>query len=112
MQTGCCTLVELLGPASNIPFLFPACCILRSYTLLEEALNWHCHTLTMNGYLNESNFMMVEEGFTTRDLLENLLVELCQVVRAAALLLPGSQHPLGRDGCGEATAAHSSFLLE
>ncbi|NWH15707.1 AZIN2 inhibitor, partial [Grus americana] len=33
----------------------------------------------MNGYLNESNFMMVEEGFTTRDLLENLLVELCQV---------------------------------
>ncbi|NXI47984.1 AZIN2 inhibitor, partial [Galbula dea] len=32
----------------------------------------------MNGYLTESNFMMVEEGFTTRDLLENLLVELCQ----------------------------------
>ncbi|NXG54902.1 AZIN2 inhibitor, partial [Hemiprocne comata] len=32
----------------------------------------------MNGYLNESNFRMVEEGFTTRDLLENLLVELCQ----------------------------------
>ncbi|NXW31981.1 AZIN2 inhibitor, partial [Phaetusa simplex] len=32
----------------------------------------------MNGYLDESNFMMVEEGFTTRDLLENLLVELCQ----------------------------------
>ncbi|NXF31342.1 AZIN2 inhibitor, partial [Nyctibius bracteatus] len=32
----------------------------------------------MNGYLNESNFLMVEEGFTTRDLLENLLVELCQ----------------------------------
>ncbi|NXP09124.1 AZIN2 inhibitor, partial [Thinocorus orbignyianus] len=32
----------------------------------------------MNGYLNESNFMMVEEGFTTRDLLEDLLVELCQ----------------------------------
>ncbi|NXK06196.1 AZIN2 inhibitor, partial [Herpetotheres cachinnans] len=32
----------------------------------------------MNGYLNESNFMMVEEGFTTRDLLENLLMELCQ----------------------------------
>ncbi|XP_009869737.1 PREDICTED: antizyme inhibitor 2 [Apaloderma vittatum] len=36
----------------------------------------------MNGYLNESNFMMVEEGFTTRDLLENLLVELCQAVRS------------------------------
>ncbi|NXJ88881.1 AZIN2 inhibitor, partial [Corythaixoides concolor] len=33
----------------------------------------------MNGYLSESNFTMVEEGFTTRDLLENLLVELCQV---------------------------------
>ncbi|NXU22716.1 AZIN2 inhibitor, partial [Thalassarche chlororhynchos] len=32
----------------------------------------------MNGYLNESNFMMVEEGFTTRDLLETLLVEPCQ----------------------------------
>ncbi|NXP20401.1 AZIN2 inhibitor, partial [Scytalopus superciliaris] len=32
----------------------------------------------MNGYLNESNFMMVEEGFTTRDLLETLLGELCQ----------------------------------
>ncbi|XP_069731132.1 antizyme inhibitor 2 [Phaenicophaeus curvirostris] len=32
----------------------------------------------MNGYLDESNFTMVEEGFTTRDLLENLLVELCQ----------------------------------
>ncbi|XP_054251134.1 antizyme inhibitor 2 isoform X4 [Indicator indicator] len=32
----------------------------------------------MNGYLKESNFLMVEEGFTTRDLLENLLVELCQ----------------------------------
>ncbi|XP_065506607.1 antizyme inhibitor 2 isoform X4 [Caloenas nicobarica] len=36
----------------------------------------------MNGYLNESNFMMVEEGFSTRDLLENVLVELCQAVRA------------------------------
>ncbi|NXO67925.1 AZIN2 inhibitor, partial [Phainopepla nitens] len=32
----------------------------------------------MNGYLNESNFLMVEEGFTSRDLLENLLGELCQ----------------------------------
>ncbi|NXA88062.1 AZIN2 inhibitor, partial [Melanocharis versteri] len=32
----------------------------------------------MNGYLSESNFLMVEEGFTTRDLLENLLGELCQ----------------------------------
>ncbi|XP_071432670.1 antizyme inhibitor 2 [Pithys albifrons albifrons] len=32
----------------------------------------------MNGFLSESNFLMVEEGFTTRDLLENLLEELCQ----------------------------------
>ncbi|NWV43638.1 AZIN2 inhibitor, partial [Grantiella picta] len=32
----------------------------------------------MSGYLNESNFLMVEEGFTTRDLLENLLGDLCQ----------------------------------
>ncbi|NXU95434.1 AZIN2 inhibitor, partial [Xiphorhynchus elegans] len=32
----------------------------------------------MNGYLNESNFLMVEEGFTTRDLLESLPGELCQ----------------------------------
>ncbi|NXY00410.1 AZIN2 inhibitor, partial [Centropus bengalensis] len=32
----------------------------------------------MNGFLDESNFLMVEEGFTTRDLLENLLAELCQ----------------------------------
>ncbi|XP_009676839.2 antizyme inhibitor 2 [Struthio camelus] len=32
----------------------------------------------MNGYLGESDFTMVEEGFTARDLLENLLVELCQ----------------------------------
>uniref|UniRef100_A0A674JN98 Antizyme inhibitor 2 n=1 Tax=Terrapene triunguis TaxID=2587831 RepID=A0A674JN98_9SAUR len=29
----------------------------------------------MSGYLDESDFMMVEEGFTTRDLLENLLME-------------------------------------
>ncbi|XP_059344670.1 antizyme inhibitor 2 [Ammospiza nelsoni] len=32
----------------------------------------------MNGFLNESDFLVVEEGFTTRDLLENLLGELCQ----------------------------------
>ncbi|NWQ60768.1 AZIN2 inhibitor, partial [Neopipo cinnamomea] len=32
----------------------------------------------MNGYLSESDFLMVEEGFTTRDLLEDLLGELCQ----------------------------------
>ncbi|XP_019403088.1 PREDICTED: antizyme inhibitor 2 isoform X1 [Crocodylus porosus] len=29
----------------------------------------------MNGYLDESHFLMVEEGFTTRDLLENLLLD-------------------------------------
>lgn len=42
----------------------------------------------MNGYLDESNFMMVEEGFTTRDLLENLLMELCQAVRAGGSAAP------------------------
>uniref|UniRef100_A0A8C6ZF07 Antizyme inhibitor 2 n=1 Tax=Nothoprocta perdicaria TaxID=30464 RepID=A0A8C6ZF07_NOTPE len=31
----------------------------------------------MNGYLDESDFVLVEEGFTPRDLLENLLVEPC-----------------------------------
>ncbi|NWH66395.1 AZIN2 inhibitor, partial [Geococcyx californianus] len=41
----------------------------------------------MNGYLDESNFMMVEEGFTTRDLLENLLVELCQASDQQALFV-------------------------
>uniref|UniRef100_A0A8D0L063 Antizyme inhibitor 2 n=1 Tax=Strix occidentalis caurina TaxID=311401 RepID=A0A8D0L063_STROC len=41
----------------------------------------------MNGYLNESNFMMVEEGFTTRDLLENLLVELCPASEEQAFFL-------------------------
>lgn len=45
----------------------------------------------MNGYLKESNFMMVEEGFTTRDLLENLLVELGQMVRAGSSAAP--RHP-------------------
>ncbi|NWS76468.1 AZIN2 inhibitor, partial [Crotophaga sulcirostris] len=41
----------------------------------------------MNGYLDESNFVMVEEGFTTRDLLENLLLELCQVSDQQALFV-------------------------
>ncbi|XP_064327450.1 antizyme inhibitor 2 isoform X3 [Phalacrocorax carbo] len=41
----------------------------------------------MNGYLNESNFMMVEEGFTARDLLENLLVELCQATDQQAFFV-------------------------
>lgn len=82
------------------------CYIFRSCTLPEEAFSQHYHTLTMNGYLNESNFMMVEEGFSTRDLLENILVELCQAVRAG-----GSRHP-DRGGRGEVTTAHSGFLLE
>ncbi|XP_025899151.1 antizyme inhibitor 2 isoform X2 [Nothoprocta perdicaria] len=34
----------------------------------------------MNGYLDESDFVLVEEGFTPRDLLENLLVEPCHTV--------------------------------
>lgn len=67
---------------------------IRSHTLLEEALRWCCHTLTMNGYLNESNFMMVEEGFTSRDLLESTLVELCRTVGRAALLCSASIPPL------------------
>lgn len=58
----------------------------------------------MNGYLNESNFTMVEEGFTTRDFLENLLVELCQEVRLGG---SAAWRPLGRG-----TAVHSGFLLE
>ncbi|XP_074411854.1 antizyme inhibitor 2 isoform X3 [Zonotrichia albicollis] len=41
----------------------------------------------MNGFLNESNFLMVEEGFTTRDLLENLLGELCQESQHQALFV-------------------------
>ncbi|KFQ52391.1 Arginine decarboxylase [Pelecanus crispus] len=41
----------------------------------------------MNGYLNESNFVMVEEGFTSRDLLENQLVELCQASDQQALFV-------------------------
>lgn len=45
----------------------------------------------MNGYLNESHFLMVKEGFTTRDLLENLLGGLCQEVRAGAPLLPSEK---------------------
>ncbi|XP_074832211.1 antizyme inhibitor 2 [Carettochelys insculpta] len=32
----------------------------------------------MSGYLDESDFVMVEEGFTTRDLLDNLLLEVSQ----------------------------------
>ncbi|XP_010282643.1 PREDICTED: antizyme inhibitor 2 isoform X1 [Phaethon lepturus] len=59
----------------------------------------------MNGYLNESNFMMVEEGFTTRDLLENLLVELCQAVRAS-----GSAQAFFLADLGDIVKKHLRFL--
>ncbi|XP_010021967.1 PREDICTED: antizyme inhibitor 2 isoform X2 [Nestor notabilis] len=55
----------------------------------------------MNGYLNESNFMMVEEGFTTRDLLENLLVELCQ---------EGDQQAFFVADLGDIVKKHLQFL--
>ncbi|XP_030359989.1 antizyme inhibitor 2 isoform X3 [Strigops habroptila] len=55
----------------------------------------------MNGYLNESNFMMVEEGFTTRDLLENLLVELCQA---------GDQQAFFVADLGDIVKKHLQFL--
>ncbi|NXL49422.1 AZIN2 inhibitor, partial [Podilymbus podiceps] len=55
----------------------------------------------MNGYLNESNFMMVEEGFTTRDLLENLLVELCQASDQQAFFVAD---------LGEVVKKHLHFL--
>lgn len=65
-------------------FLFPSVLQIEEPEPLEEASRWRCHTLTMNGYLNESNFTMVEEGFTSRDLLESTLLELCQAVRAGS----------------------------
>lgn len=68
---------------------------IRSHTLLEEALHWCCHTLTMNGYLNESNFMMVEEGFTSRDLLESTLVELCRTIYCRVTSKPSLWQTLG-----------------
>lgn len=55
----------------------------------------------MNGYLNESNFMMVEEGVTTRDLLENLLVELCQA---------GDQQAFFVADLGDIVKKHLQFL--
>ncbi|XP_062486934.1 antizyme inhibitor 2 isoform X1 [Pezoporus occidentalis] len=55
----------------------------------------------MNGYLNESNFMMVEEGFTTRDLLENLLVEPCQA---------GAQQAFFVADLGDIVKKHLQFL--
>ncbi|NXH13119.1 AZIN2 inhibitor, partial [Bucco capensis] len=41
----------------------------------------------MNGYLNESNFLMLEEGFTSRDLLEQLLAELGPVSHQQAFFV-------------------------
>ncbi|KAL9824896.1 antizyme inhibitor 2 isoform 1-T2 [Geothlypis trichas] len=55
----------------------------------------------MNGFLNESNFLMVEEGFTTRDLLEKLLEELCQ---------EGQQQPLFVADLGDIVKKHLCFL--
>ncbi|NXT35354.1 AZIN2 inhibitor, partial [Pelecanoides urinatrix] len=55
----------------------------------------------MNAYLNESNFTMVEEGFTTRDLLENLLVELCQA---------GDQQAFFVADLGDIVKKHLRFL--
>ncbi|XP_075577949.1 antizyme inhibitor 2 isoform X1 [Pelecanus crispus] len=58
----------------------------------------------MNGYLNESNFVMLEEGFTSRDLLENQLVELCQAVRA------GRSQALFVADLGDIVKKHLLFL--
>ncbi|XP_065553749.1 antizyme inhibitor 2 isoform X2 [Lathamus discolor] len=55
----------------------------------------------MNGYLNESNFMMVEEGFTTRDLLESLLVEPGQA---------GAQQAFFVADLGDIVKKHLQFL--
>ncbi|KAM6296115.1 antizyme inhibitor 2 [Aegotheles albertisi] len=55
----------------------------------------------MNGYLSESNFMMVEEGFTTRDLLENVLTELCH---------PSDQEAFFVADLGDIVKKHLQFL--
>ncbi|XP_031450617.1 antizyme inhibitor 2 [Phasianus colchicus] len=55
----------------------------------------------MNGYLNESNFVMVEEGFTSRDLLESSLVELCQA---------GDQQAFFVADLGDIVRKHLRFL--
>uniref|UniRef100_A0A8B9CSM2 Antizyme inhibitor 2 n=1 Tax=Anser brachyrhynchus TaxID=132585 RepID=A0A8B9CSM2_9AVES len=55
----------------------------------------------MNGYLNESNFTMVEEGFTTRDLLENLLV---------GLYPPSDQQAFFVADLGDIVKKHLRFL--
>lgn len=45
----------------------------------------------MTRYLDESDVMMVEEGFTTRDLLESLLLKVAQTVRTKAVGFPGNE---------------------
>ncbi|POI33338.1 hypothetical protein CIB84_002910 [Bambusicola thoracicus] len=55
----------------------------------------------MNGYLSESNFMMVEEGFTSRDLLESTLVELCRT---------GDQQAFFVADLGDIVKKHLRFL--
>lgn len=44
--------------------------------------------VTMIRYPDESDVMMVEEGFTTRDLLESLLLKAAQTVRTKAVGFP------------------------
>ncbi|NXA50250.1 AZIN2 inhibitor, partial [Nothocercus julius] len=41
----------------------------------------------MSGYLDESDFVLVEEGFTPRELLERLLVELCHKSEQGAFFM-------------------------
>ncbi|NXD11444.1 AZIN2 inhibitor, partial [Nothocercus nigrocapillus] len=41
----------------------------------------------MNGYLDESDFVLVEEGVTPRELLESLLVELCHTSEQGAFFM-------------------------
>ncbi|XP_067389882.1 antizyme inhibitor 2 isoform X2 [Emydura macquarii macquarii] len=55
----------------------------------------------MSGYLAESDFMMVEEGFTTRDLLKNLLMEASQT---------SNKGPLFVADLGDVAKKHLRFL--
>ncbi|KGL81136.1 Ornithine decarboxylase 2, partial [Tinamus guttatus] len=41
----------------------------------------------MSGYLDESDFVLVEEGFTPRELLERLLMELCHTSEQGAFFM-------------------------
>lgn len=70
----------------------------------------------MTRYLDESDVMMVEEGFTTRDLLESLLLKVAQTVRIKAVGFPGTKDG-GREcvcvwgGCISFTTAHWQVCL-